>query len=62
MDEVLSECERVTGALKFQADLIALFASAGFPLRKWCSNHRRNLETTYYCTGNCSNTTVECGK
>jgi hypothetical protein len=44
MDEVLSGCDDVTEALTHQADLIALLSSAGFPLRKWCSNHPRILE------------------
>jgi hypothetical protein len=44
MDEVLSGCDNVTKALTHQADLSAILTSAGFPLRKWCSNHPRNLE------------------
>lgn len=44
MDEVLSRCDDVTEALTHQADLTALLTSAGFPLRKWCSNHPRSLE------------------
>jgi hypothetical protein len=44
MDEVLSECDDVTEALTHHVDLIALLTSAGFPLRKWCSNHPRILE------------------
>jgi len=37
-------CVDVTEALTHQADLIAVLTSAGFPLRKWCSNHPRILE------------------
>jgi hypothetical protein len=44
MDEMLSGCDDVTEARKHQANLIALLTSAGFPLRKWCSNHPRILE------------------
>jgi hypothetical protein len=44
MDEMLSGCDDVTEARKHQADLITLLANAGFPLRKWCSNHPRILE------------------
>jgi hypothetical protein len=43
-DDVLSGCDDITEAIKLQADLIALLASAEFPLRKWCSNHPRILE------------------
>jgi hypothetical protein len=44
MDDVLNGCDTVTEAFKFQDDLTALLASAGFPLRKWCSNHPSILE------------------
>jgi len=44
MDEVLCGCDDVIEALMHQGDLIALLTSAGFPLRKWCSNHPRILE------------------
>lgn len=44
MDDVLSGCDNVTEAFKFQDDLTALLASAGFPLRKWCSKHPNILE------------------
>jgi len=44
MDGVLSGCDNVTEAFKLQDDVIALLASAGFPLRKWCSNHPSILE------------------
>jgi len=44
MDDVLSGCHNVTQTLKLQPDLMALLASAGFPLRKCCSNHPRILE------------------
>ena len=51
MDEVLSRCDDVTEALTHQADLIALFTSAWFPLGKWCSNHPRILEAVpTYCS------------
>jgi len=43
MDDVLSGYD-VTEAFKLQDDLTALLASAGFPLRKWCSNHPSILE------------------
>jgi len=44
MDDVLSGCDTVTEAFKLQDDLTALLANAGFPLRKWCSNHPSILE------------------
>jgi hypothetical protein len=44
MDDVLSACDNVTEAFKLQDDLTALLGSAGFPLRKWCSNHPTLLE------------------
>lgn len=44
MDGVLSGCDNVTEAFKLQDDVTALLASAGFPLRKWCSNHPSILE------------------
>ena len=43
MDDVLSRSDDVTEALKLQADVITLLASAGFPLRNGCFNHCRSL-------------------
>jgi hypothetical protein len=44
MDDVLSRSDDVTEALKLQANLIIVLASAGFPLRNWCFNHSRILD------------------
>jgi len=44
MDDVLSRSNDDTEALKLQADLITLLASAGFPLRNGCFNHSRILD------------------
>jgi hypothetical protein len=44
MDDVLSRSDDVTEALKLQAYLIILLASAWFPLRNWCFNHSRILD------------------
>jgi hypothetical protein len=59
-DEVLSGCDDVTEPLMHQADLNALLTSARFPLRKWCSNHPRNLKAVPTAAkGNCSTEAVE---
>jgi hypothetical protein len=44
MDDVLGRPDDVAEALKLQAYLIILLASAGFPLRNWCFNHSRILD------------------
>jgi hypothetical protein len=44
MDDVLCRSNDVTEALKLQADLITLLASAGFPLRNGCFDHSRILD------------------
>jgi hypothetical protein len=43
MDDVLNGYD-ITEVFRLQDDLTALLASAGFPLRKWCSNHPSILE------------------
>ena len=44
VDYVLSRSDDITEALKLQADLITLLASAEFPLRNLCFNDPRILE------------------